>query len=277
MRNLVQGVVAGVLLSGSGAFGAIMIDFGSVAPGSPGPLFAGHVVNGGTIPDAERVWTGTTAVGGDKSTVNDLASSSVFNADGSVATGVSVDLGFNGSYATQPEHRITQIGFRGASGVFGNGVGSDYLGRDNGAHTDTIQARISGLAPGTYDVWTYTRYAFHSQAGTTSQLTSYVGAGDASTNIFTAITNTASVTYIGGNPHPDLATWTVGANYVKLTATVTALSPDLLIGVNGAVIAGPAGTGGIALNAIQINAVPEPTSLAALLPLTMVALRRRKN
>jgi PEP-CTERM putative exosortase interaction domain len=265
------------------ASAALMIDLGSNTVGASdllnSPLHAAR-------PDfTESTWNSLTS-----STTG--AKTGLLYSDGTEATGVTVFMGrsSNNSWST--------VTFAGAptnvtSGTNpGNWTGvlssATSIGRDgfysayasvsgDPATTRLASIAIGGLAAGTYEVYI---------VGLNPQLSPATGAtmGFWATELsaVTATTTFDASALINGAPegmasstNSVSASWVEGANYAKLTVTVS--SPDSFLTIVSLGLT-EAETRGY-LNAIQIVAIPEPSSaavLAALGGLAFAATRRRR-
>lgn len=198
-------------------------------------------------------------------------------ADGTTATGVSLNLGsasnvaFAGltslGLATQPSSS-SALGNATNSGVYaGNSVGKDAIFTTNGTNFTATGFQIGGLAAGTYDVYLTMRntneFNGYSQKG-------WVGESEASGDFDFSSYGNATVVY--ANNSSAVTFWTENLNYVKLSVTLG--TGDFL---NLAVTDGTgAGTRGF-LNSAQIVEIPETATwvfLAGGLPLLTI-LRRR--
>ncbi len=122
----------------------------------------------------------------------------------------------------------------------------------------SIGFQASGLAAGQYEVYIVGRNTDYITEEYT--LNYYVGAGASQAGFDFASYDSASVTF-AANATDKTSDWVFDANessasnYVKLSVTVTAENPYLNIGSLGNGVNG-------AFNAIQIVAIPEPSSLA---------------
>lgn len=232
------------LMAASAQASVLMLDFGPTAVSTPSnsPY---HSVNGSAGTSWNKI---STAANDDNQPVLDVTSGMLF-ADGSDATGVSVNLGVaTGTIiglGTQPT-RNSPLGGTHNSGIYATGS----VGRD-GVFAGTsvpMGVQITGLAAGTYDVYLATRNT--SFNGDYKQI-SFAGAGTADANYDYTGYGSSTLTFVASAAP---STWVQGESYVKLTVNLAA-GEALNIAVAGESGGNP--DRGI-INALQIVSVPEP-------------------
>ena len=195
-------------------------------------------------------------------------------ADGTAATGVSLDLGSAGassstiSLTTAPSNSGA-LGSLSNTGVYaGTSVGTDGIWNGSSASGQRyVGFQLGGLSAGTYDVYVASR---NTSASVAYGQTVYLGASSSAGNFdATTLSLSQSVSYTGASD--DISAWADNGNYLKFTITLGA-SQYLNLGVTG--------TGGELrgfLNSVQIVAVPEPGALTLLgLAGAVCVLRRRR-
>ena len=170
---------------------------------------------------------------------------------------------------------------------FGVAPGKDFFfSGGSGGSSGTVGLagmRVSGLAPGTYDIYIAAAYTGSTSAnrvgGTNpSQQAVWIFTGSANAIDYDPTANT-----LGGVARTDLlentskSTWTNGDNYALATVTITPQSPSLFIASSGAntAISGTNGDVRAFINFVQI--VPEPSSFGLLLGGVMLVLRARRR
>ncbi|EIQ01234.1 PEP-CTERM putative exosortase interaction domain-containing protein [Opitutaceae bacterium TAV1] len=218
--------------------------------------------------------------------LTDIAAGALVWADGTTATGVSLNLGASTSantttvaLATQPSTNLAGTGV--TTGIYADtSVGRDAIF----SGTATGQTRyagfvLEGLSAGTYEIYTIARNTNYTTSAYTQ--TVYAGALASGTTSFDvpttlALTGTSgTLSYLANNATTFVSTWIDGENYVKFTVTL-AEGECLAL----AVIGGGGDNRGF-LNSVQIvaSAVPEPATVALLAGLgvlaTVIVFRRR--
>lgn len=256
--------------------GALMIDFGSAGIGTNlGPGHAGETA-GGTILTSETTWNNAFGAdtGGSNGTLADLGS--LVDSSGSALSGVSADFraGSLGSFdwSAQPTGRAGWgAGGRSSTGVFANDTFRDFAA----AYGSTVGVAISGLSAGDYDVWVISRNTYQNFDGVASDdYDLYVGGGDKLTTDPTTLSTGQILNYYRNDPNADTESWAVGEgdNWLKFSVTLTA-GQDLLV-FSESTFQNEDGL----INAIQIAAVPEPSTYAlalGLLAFAGILIRRR--
>lgn len=257
----------------------LMLDFGPTAVSGTSTV-GGNSVNNTVNSPYHTVNSGFTDSIWNQVNTSDVNSGLKYS-DNSDATGVTVNLGaatatttidLAGAVTSSP---LTSNGSATTTGVYGAGS----VGKDATFTTGTntrVGVQIGGLAAGSYDIYVIARNTNLGSASTASnQQTVYVGAGSAGNFDYSSLSS-ASLTY-GTNASVFTSAWIQGENYVKLSVTLSAL--DVLnVAVAGTPLSGGSETRGF-LNAVQVVAVPEPASFAALAGLAGLALvgtRRRR-
>jgi len=201
--------------------------------------------------------------------------------DNSLATGVALNFGIGVTstlvnLATQPTTGNNALGSTVSGGIYSDtSVGRDAIFSGSGTEVRNLGLQVTGLAAGIYEVYMVTR---NTNTNIGYSFTSYAGAGTAGSNfdyINDAGYSSATLNYVNAAPAP--TTWiedgNTNENYVKLTVTLAA-GQALNLAVQGD---GTGQTRGF-LNAVQIVAIPEPSSallaFAALIPVTF---RRKRH
>lgn len=253
------GVLLGVFSTPSLSLGqSILFDFGdSNSGGTVGPAFS---LNGGTgaLDNADNNW-------------NDIATSDVSTglvfADGSAATGVSIDLGIDASGTNLDYNSAIGAATRNgsnASGVFTSISPTSTYSRPS-FNGRGYGARVSGLAAGTYDIYVVSKNTFSSGLGL--DFTIYAGVDGLGGTTFDYGSLTSSLI---SNDSSNEANWSENANYAKFTVSLT--GGESLFFASDAAASGNQSV----LNAVQIVQVPEPSTYAMLVTgaSCLVLLRR---
>lgn len=196
---------------------------------------------------------------------------------GGAISSVGINLGIAGStgskvinLSTQPSGQAALTGTSVNSGVYaGNSIGrygifSNSTANNVDSNRIALGVQISGLAAGTYDIYTLTRntntiggqtFAVHLGTSSTAGDFDFSGYSNESITMSTGATEA----------------WADNSNYLKQTITIAA-GQFLNIAVDGTATQ----TRGF-LNALQIVAVPEPSSLLLILPCLAGVMIRRKR
>ncbi|MGE9271332.1 MAG: PEP-CTERM sorting domain-containing protein [Verrucomicrobiales bacterium] len=221
--------------------------------------------------------------------------SSLVWADGTAATGVTLDTGKSGNGDTSvgfgtPPSKDADLGVVVNTGAYladetNASPGTAGMFDGNNGDVVAVAAQFAGLAAGTYDVYitgrntaiagsttlNYTYYAgvetaagAFNYSGYDSQSVSFTNVYDEESETYTSIAATDSWVQIGN----------ADANYAKFTVT---LADDEVLNVVSA--GGGSDTRGF-LNSVQIVSVPEPAAYSLLFGfsvLACVSVRRRKR
>lgn len=176
---------------------AIQFDFGVDAGPYSGTISPAH--QAGTLPLSETTWNAVTS---------DVALGLLF-ADGTPAPGVTFDVGQSATFTGPIDWNDQPLpgGDVGTSGIFATPLASDnfYTSSDR-----QLGARVRGLAPGTYRVYSIGRGTPDDQLGL-----SYVQTIDRNIDNQTATTPTI------GPVTPPPTTWINGQTHLEATVTVT--------------------------------------------------------
>ena len=228
----------------------LQLDFGG--PGGLGT----YVGNNAPAGIAETVWNGVV-------TNQTNPTGGLVFADGSAATGVTIETGVGGAIdwnapISQGRSNNALGAGDGTLGIYDTALtGSWFFGTRN----ENIGVRVSGLAPGDYDVYSINREP--TEPGRTYD----VGIGVADTTGFTGL----AVTSLTGQT-ANATAFVDGHNFATERVTVT--STDDFI----TVIVDPTNERFGTISGLQIVAVvPEPSSFAIMLGLGVAGLTRRKR
>ena len=180
-------------------------------------------------------------------------------ADGSAATGVTVETG-EGVGAINwaaPIDRGRNNNASGAGDIYDTALtGTWFFGVNN----ENLGVRVSGLAPGEYDVYSINREPVEPTR------TYDVGIGVANTTDFTGL----AVTSLTGQP-TNATAFVDGHNFATERVTVTSTTDYITV------IVDPTNERFGTISGLQIVAVPEPSSFAVILGLGVAGLTRRKR
>lgn len=266
----------------------LMLDFGNPAANSvvAAPyltLSPGHANS--AIPGAQTSWNTITT----SANRTDLV-----YADGSAATGITLDLGQETTGGNGVIDYATNIGtltlagsgggvpgqqsLLGAGSIYGDNSSSTAAGRDgffgSGAATTTgtaIGLRIDGLAAGDYTAYVMARNTNTNAASYPMNLYSSVGASSGSFSLASLSATQANPGYASVGYAGQYNSFVLGDNYQAINFTIAA-GQSFFLGIDG-------GNDAIDrrgfLNMVQIVSVPEPSSLA-LAALGLLVLRRRR-
>lgn len=285
----VKRLALSLLLCAAPAHGVnLMLDFGNPAANSvvASPyltLSPGHA--SGDIPLAQTSWNTITT----SANRTDLV-----YADGSAATGITLDLGQETTGGNGVIDFATNIGtltlagtgggvpgqqsLLGINSIYGDNSSSTAAGRDgffgSGTATGTgtaIGLRIDGLAAGDYVAYVMARNANSNAATYPMALYSSVGASSGTFSLSTLSATQANPGYASTGYAGQYTSFVPGDNYQAISFTITG-NQSYFLGIDG-------GSDSIDrrgfLNSLQIVSVPEPSSLA-LAALGLLALRRRR-
>lgn len=251
-----------------------MLDFGpTTVTGADLTRSPYHTVAGGGFTDT--IWNKV-----EGAPVADVTSGLLYS-NNTAATGVALNFGIGVTstlvnLATQPTTGNNALGSTVNTGIYsGTSVGKDAIFSGTGTEVRNLGLQVTGLAAGIYEVYMVTR---NTNTNIGYSFTSFAGAGTAGSNfdyVNDAGYTSATLTYVNAAAAP--TTWiedgNTNENYVKLTVTLAA-GQALNLAVQGD---GTNQTRGF-LNAVQIVAVPEPSSallaFAALIPVTF---RRKRH
>ncbi len=262
MKNILR---LALLLTVAPAQAAVfMIDFGPTEAAGASLTNSPYHAAGGSASNSQWNTVGVSDV-----------SSGLSYADGSIATGVTVNLGVGAettaiNLSTQPSSS-SALGSQQNTGIYAStSVGTDAIFSGAGGSSNNLGVQITGLAAGIYEVFVVSRNT--NNFGTTT-IANYVGIGTAGDFDYSGYASNG-ITYSGGaNTHTTawVESGNAEANYTKFTVT---LGAGQALNIAAAGMAGD--TRGF-LNSIQIAQVPEPSAFAmasvALIPL----LRRRRG
>lgn len=261
----------------------LMVDFGptAVVNATNSPY---HTAKSGFT---DAVWNGVTNVD---------PSSTLNYSNGTPATGISINLG--GSkvdaapdlntilLATQPTG--SGLGSQTNTGVYGGTAALDGIfhtskSTSNVANIGSVGLQITGLQAGTYEIYLTGRNTNLSSTSfpnsTVQTITAYAGAGTAGADFSFGSYASGSNTFSSTGSYT--GSWVQGENYIKLTVTL-ANGQALNIASSGALST----AGGTTkeqrgfINSLQIVAIPEPSSYAAVVgafAVSAAALRRRRR
>lgn len=264
MKNLITTVSTLVLLVGSLNAQVLQLDFGPTVATDDSRLNSPYHTVNQSFTDTDWVqltngtpapieFNGTTLTldlgAASNSTTLNLAT----NPSGNSALG---SLSQDGAYAgTSP----------GRDGIF-------HGGNATSGSATAVGLQISGLAIGTYDIYIASRNT-SSNANYVQNL--YVGTTSATGNFSFGSYATQQLSY--ANPSDKEDSWVLGDNYGKFSISITAVNSVLNLAVMGL-----DGTGEerAFLNAVQIVAIPEPSTTAILVGaagLALAASRRTRH
>jgi len=201
--------------------------------------------------------------------------SSLINADGSAASGLSLNIGAT-TAATTASSTLglgnvpsgnAALGAITNTGIYaGSSVGTDGIFTSSSGNSRAVGFQLSGLAIGTYDIYVTAR---NTSSNANYTQTAFVGTSAAGNFVLNGPGMT-SETLSFANGSSATSAWVEDANYLKFTVTLGV--GDVL---NVATLGGGGESRGF-LNSVQIVAVPEP-AIATMLGLSGVlfCFRRR--
>jgi len=238
--GLVIGAI--LLLTASLSAETLLIDFGATAATST----ASTNNPAGVAPSAAADWN---LVGG-------VASASLsFYADGTAATGVSINEGSSAtaSIVNWTAHpTASNLGTSIVTNDFASGNPAYGAVFDSGA--SNIGMQVSGLAAGTYNL-----FVVGVNTNSSTPVSETFFAGDTGSSLLTSSSynfTSLPLSATESNSGISTSTWVAGTDYQELTVTI-ANSGDILTLV-------AEGGGTTALNMLEIVAVPEPRTWAEL-------------
>lgn len=205
--------------------------------------------------------------------------SGLLYADGSAATGVTVNLGTATTtttlnLGTQPA-TSSALGGIWNTGIYASGsVGTDGIFSGANTVSNTVGFQLGGLAAGTYDIYITARNTSRDDATSSYSQVVKAGTSASSGNFDFSGYSSKTLTYSGSTSS---SAWVENGNYLKLSVTLT--SGDFL---DLAVVGTGSDLRGF-LNSVQIvntSAIPEPSVCAALgglVVLGFTVLRRRSG
>lgn len=193
--------------------------------------------------------------------------SGLFYADGTAATGVSIDFGRVSDASTAVDWADDPTGQTNGGGAttgfYGTELMNDWVFTDGRSNPGLLAVRVSGLAPGEYQFYGITR----EYTALSRDYTVGIGVDTDSTTTLDDLTTTALTDATGSSD------WILGQNYATQTLTVNSTS-DYLVYIVREDTTGNFGS----MNGLQIALVPEPASGAmALIGLGALAMRRRRG
>jgi hypothetical protein len=188
----------------------------------------------------------------------DVASGLLY-ANGSAATGVSLNLGATITAEsttiglTNTPSLNSALGTSTNTGVYaGTSVGTDGISTGGSGNVRYVGFQLGGLAAGTYDIYLTSR---NTNTGSAYQQIAYVGTSDTVEN-FDALKLSLTDSLSYANAADATSSWQLGENYLKFTVTLGAGEY-----LNLAVVGGATGERRGFLNSVQIVAVPEPSAV----------------
>ncbi|AHF90546.1 glycosyltransferase family 1 [Opitutaceae bacterium TAV5] len=223
-------------------------------------------------------------------TVGNTDTGTLVLADGSAATGVSLNIGSTRTAAgatlnldTSPSSSSALGGQINSGNIYGgSSVGKDAI-FDAAANATTWTAtgfQLTGLEAGTYDIYVTARNTSGASSNAYTQ-TIYAGAGAEVGDFALSPLQQQTLSYATG--HPYTSAWVEGENYVKLTVVLSAGEVlNLAVAGSSATEYSPERRG--FLNSVQIvqtSAIPEPSTVALLVGgaaiLFVAAMRFRRH
>lgn len=242
----------------------IQFDFGSNPGAYTGTNSPGHAA--GDFSGSDTTWNAVTG---------DTASGLLF-ADGSAATGVSVDVGLSSdtttvSWTTDPGVGGPDSGI----GVFATDLGNDNLFTTGGSQK-IVGVRVSGLAAGTYRVYALGRGVTSGQVDYTYNQA--IAVADANAATFDALGGSF---VLSGLSDSGATSWVAGETHAYAQVTIGSTSDYLVFLTQATATDSASGNGFAGIPGLQIaavSAVPEPSTWAALAGVAVLAFaawRRR--
>jgi hypothetical protein len=254
----VAGQLGTLLLTANSAI--VMIDFGAdgAYAGNNSPAHAE-----GLVPASNTTWT---QLGGADATVGSLNYASARSSSEGLSDGDFFDFVRDGA----------TISAAGGSGIWGTGLTNDSLVDITSANRrDPIAIALEGFAPGDYYVFVVAHHGQNLSVPLIVDVDVREGI-PANGNISFS---TLSGSTVNLTPDVDTSTWTLGSDYAKFTVSITDTLDTLLVAVNNPNNDGTGNDYYGSITALQVVAVPEPATYAALLGLLalgLVAWRRRR-
>jgi hypothetical protein len=163
-----------------------------------------------------------------------------------------------------------------SSGIWGTTLTSSYIVDITSANRrDPVAVAIGNILPGEYHVYLVAHHAGNLNVPLNVGYSLQAGSPATTLNFGTSMGSTATLT-----PSLNTDVWVAGEDYIRWTVTVTDVNETLVVMVNNANNTGTGLANQATISSLQIVAVPEPSTYAALLGLLVlgfVVYRRRKS
>ncbi|GHC13425.1 PEP-CTERM sorting domain-containing protein [Cerasicoccus arenae] len=265
-------ILAIAATSSTSCFGVtIYLDFGPTATSTP--------ANSPYTTSGTPTWN---TVG-----VTDVAAGSILDINGSIATGVSLDIGSAAGSGSTPNTTLSlssqptsssNLGGIYNTGIYaGSSVGTDGIFNSPGGNTQSaaVGFQIGGLDAGIYEVYVAARNTSRTENDGIYSQTVSVGSSSSAGN-FSYLSSSGSsgsttAETLNYNTVSSTSAWIEDSNYLKYTITLA--EGGFL---NLAVLGGGVDRRGF-LNSVQVVSIPEPSSFAALFGLATLAFLVRRR
>ncbi|CAA6689522.1 MULTISPECIES: PEP-CTERM sorting domain-containing protein [unclassified Lentimonas] len=205
-------------------------------------------------------------------------SSTLFYADSTAATGITMDMGSSSGgaivdFSTNPATSAT-LDNASIDGIYGLGVMQSTVFSGGSSNDFWAGGKFTGLAAGDYVVYIWGNNGNTALGNTPME--SYVASGTDTATFDFGSTSASSISNVDqdGTSETIANFWVEGSSYSKTTITISA-GESLYFAIDGSLSGANRGF----LSGIQVVAVPEPATyatLAGLLSLGWVMVRRRK-